>query len=277
MSDEVRDYYGAMGEKEWQRLERPEGVVELAVTTHFLAAHLPPRGRVLDLGGGPGRYSQWLVERGYETVLSDLSPALLDIARARLSTAGVEIVEADARDLSRWGDASFDAVLSLGPMYHLPLPADRERAARELARVMKVGGVAFVAWMPRYAFLRRTLANAAEQHRLTREFVRPLLDSGSFTGPAPGRFTHGYGARPQEIEPFMRAHGFQMRELIACEGIASGIEHTFAPLAEQDPARFAVALQMIIETAADPVILGFASHLLYIGEKSPGSPTTSRS
>lgn len=40
--------------------------------------------------------------------------------------------QADARDLSRWDDCSFDAVLSLGPFYHLPDPLDRAQAAREL-------------------------------------------------------------------------------------------------------------------------------------------------
>jgi SAM-dependent methyltransferase len=268
MSDEVRHYYAASSEKEWQRLTRAEGVIEFAVTTHFLAAHLPPRGRILDLGGGPGRYSQWLVERGYETVLADLSPALLAIAREKFGERALEIVEADARDLSRWADGSFDAVLSLGPMYHLPTVDDRERAARELARITRVGGVACVAWMPRYAFVRRIFANADEQHRLTREFMRPLLDSGSYTGHAPGRFTHAYGARPEDIEPFMSSHGFRMRALVACEGVASGIEQTLAPVAQHDPAGFGVALETIIETASDPALFGFASHLLYIGDRS---------
>ncbi len=59
-----------------------------------------------------------------------------------------DIIEADARDLTRWPDDSFDAALSLGPFYHLPDPADRERAAAELARVLKPGGLAFVALHP---------------------------------------------------------------------------------------------------------------------------------
>lgn len=45
--------------------------------------------------------------------------------KRRIANQIGEIVEADARDLSRWGDASFDAVLSLGPFYHLPDRLDR--------------------------------------------------------------------------------------------------------------------------------------------------------
>ena len=77
-----------------------------------------------------------------------------------------EILQADAVDLTHWADASFYAALCLGPFYHLPDPADRDRAAAELAGVLRLGGVVFVALMPRYALLRRTLqiARRAASH-----------------------------------------------------------------------------------------------------------------
>ena len=133
--DAVRGYYASFGEREWQRLTNPDdGAVEFALTKQLLARYLPPSGRILDLGGGPGRYTIWLAERGYRVVLADLSLDLLAIARTQIAAAGVDqqveaIVEADACDLGRWPDASFDAVLCQGPFYHQPDPTDRERAA----------------------------------------------------------------------------------------------------------------------------------------------------
>ncbi len=124
--DAVRAYYAQFGEREWARLTHPtDGAVEYAVNRQLLAAHLPPTGRVLDLGGGPGRYTIWLAQRGYAVTLADLSPNLLAIARERIAQAGVAhrveaVVEADACDLSRWEDGRFAAVVSLGPFYHLP-------------------------------------------------------------------------------------------------------------------------------------------------------------
>ena len=171
-SDSVRAYYANFGEREWARLESPDdGAVEFAITCHTLATHLPSEARVLDIGGGPGRYAIWLAQRGHRVVLADLSPELLSIARAKIVQAGVEamveeIVEADACDLSLWADDSFDAVLSLGPFYHLPDAEDRHSAAAELGRVLRPGGPAFVALMPRYAFLRRTLAISDERYHL---------------------------------------------------------------------------------------------------------------
>jgi SAM-dependent methyltransferase len=250
--------------------------VEFAVTCHTLVTYLPPNARVLDIGGGPGRYTIWLAQRGHRVVLADLSPELLSIALTKIEQAGVgakieEVVQADARNLSLWSDSSFDAVLSLGPFYHLPDPEDRGRAAVELGRVLRPGGVAFVALMPRYAFLRRTLAIPDERHHLAQtDFVRRLLEHGVFINDIPGRFTHGWGVRPEEVVPFFEQHGFTKLDLLAAEGLIIDIQRALYELAESDPATYQAAFDLVLRTASDPSILGMASHLLYVGRKTRG-------
>jgi ubiquinone/menaquinone biosynthesis C-methylase UbiE len=81
--DKVRAYYGSFDE--WGRLDSPEGVRELARALEFLEEKLAPGARVLDLGGGPGRYTIELARRGHRVVLADLSPAQLEIARRKLN------------------------------------------------------------------------------------------------------------------------------------------------------------------------------------------------
>jgi SAM-dependent methyltransferase len=272
--DAVRAYYASFGEREWQRLTNPDdGAVEFALTKQLLATYLPPSGRVLDLGGGPGRYTIWLAERGYQVVLADLSAELLAIARTQIAAAGVSqqveaVVEADACNLSRWPDTSFDAILCLGPFYHLPDPADRARAAEELARVLRPGGIAAVALMPRYALLRRTLALPDErQHLSDPDWRERLLQHGIFQNDVPGRFTHGYGAQPAEIGPFFAQCGLQMLILAASEGIAGGIQAEVADVLAADSSLQDIVLDILVQTATDLCILGMASHLLYIGQR----------
>jgi SAM-dependent methyltransferase len=272
--EDVRGYYDAFGEREWVRLEHPaDGAIEFAVTCHALAAHLPAGGLVLDLGGGPGRYTLWLAERGYRVVLADISPALLEIAREKVRESAAsgfveQIVEADACDLSRWPDGTFDAVLALGPFYHLPDPADRNRAGAELVRVLRPGGIAIVAVMPRYAFLRRTIAVHDERrHLLEPGFVGRVLDEGRFVNDFPGRFTGGYGVRPEEVTPFFERHGFVTRTLLACEGIVPDLQEALAEMQHEDPAAYRQALDLVLRTASDPSILGMSQHLLYIASK----------
>src|SRR4051812_27451465 len=94
--DDVRAYYDQFGEREWSRLERPEdGALEFAIHCRAIAGHLPEGARVLDIGGGPGRYALWLADQGHRVVLADLSPELLAFARARMaaSAAGVLVEE----------------------------------------------------------------------------------------------------------------------------------------------------------------------------------------
>lgn len=275
MSQEsVRAYYEQYGEREWERLARPDdGIVEHAVNQHTIARYLPPASRVLDLGGGPGRYTIWLARQGHRVTLADLSPTLLAIARREVAAAGVagqveSIIEADACDLTRWADGAFDAVLALGPFYHLPEPAARERAADELSRVLRPGGLAFVALMPRWAFLRRVIAVAAERHLLMQPgFVDRVLQEGAFVNDRPGAFTGGYGVRPEEVEPFFAGHGLACLALLASESIAPDLQESLAALATDDPAGYRAALEVLIQTAAEPSILGMSNHLLYVGQK----------
>jgi ubiquinone/menaquinone biosynthesis C-methylase UbiE len=272
--DAVRDYYDSFGEREWMRLESPDdGSVEFAITCRVLTKYLLPGSRVLDIGGGPGRYSIWLAEHGHRVVLADLSSRLLSIAHSKIQQSEArasveEIIEADACDLSHWRDISFDAVLSLGPFYHLPDPGDRDQAIAELRRVLRPGGRAFVALMPRYAFLRRTLAIPDERRHMAQpEFVSRVLERGVFNNDVPGRFTDGYGVRPEEVRSFFEGHGFATLALLAAEGIVRDNQRSLHELERNDPVTFQTVVDLILQTAHDPSIFGMAAHLLYVGTK----------
>jgi ubiquinone/menaquinone biosynthesis C-methylase UbiE len=269
----VRNYYSSFGENEWHRLTWPEGVIEFAVTTHALIKYLPKQGKILDIGGGPGRYTIWLAERGYRVVLADLSPELLQIGRVKIAEAKIQsqvedVLECDVIDLSRFNDDLFDAVLCLGPFYHLTDPADRERAASELVRVMKPEAPVFIALMSIYTFLRRTIALADEQHHLaSNEFMSRLMNEGVFFNDIPNRFTSGYGVHPQEIAPFFEKHGLKTLDLLADTGFAAPVAQQLLDLAEADPKTYQGVMEIIIDTAEDPSIWGASTHLLYVGQK----------
>ena len=268
----VKAYYASFGQREWERLERPsDGAVEFAVTTAALGRHLPPSSRILDIGGGPGRYAIWLAERGHEVVLADLSPELLEIARAQVAAARAsvtEVVEADACDLSRWPATSFDAVLSLGPFYHLVEPADRDAAARELARVVRPGGFVFVAAIARLAYLQRTLAVPDERHHLLDgEWLRRLLEDGVFENDVAGRFSLGYGMEPAELRTLFGGHGFVEVELLSAESLSAGIPREVGEALTLGGPVSEVVERLLIDLAGDERVVGSAGHLLFVATK----------
>jgi SAM-dependent methyltransferase len=270
--DAVRGYYESFGRREWQRLEQEDdGAVEFALQTRFLARWLPPGGRVLDLGGGPGRQTIWLAQHGHRVVLGDLSPTLLAIAREQIAAASVSdaveaILELDATDLSALASGSFDAVLALGPFYHLPSPADRELAAREIKRVLRPGGVLLAAVMPRYV---RLLAAVFERGAsVFPEAATLLLEEGIYHDERPGRFTGAYLFRPDEVAPFFASHGFGQLALLASQGILGLVQEEAAALRTRDPLAHERLLEVAAATAGDPSILGLSTHLLYVGRKT---------
>ncbi len=270
----VKTYYASLGEREWQRLERPaDGAVEYAVTLAAIERHLTRASAILDIGGGPGRYAIALAERGHRVTLADLSPELLEIAREKVHAAHAEarvheIVEADACDLSRWEAGSFDAALSLGPFYHLTGAREREVAARELARVVRSGGHVFVAAMPRLAFLQRTIALPDERHHLLdTDWLRRLLEDGIFENEVPGRLSLGYGVENGEIERLFEDNGFALLELISAESVSIGLESQVGEVIETGGPVSEALLRLMVDLAGDPRLLGSARHQLFVGRR----------
>ncbi|MGQ0802633.1 MAG: methyltransferase domain-containing protein [Actinomycetota bacterium] len=111
------------------------------------AVDVRPGSAVLDVATGTGHVALAAARRFGVVTGVDYVPALVETARDRAAAEGlsVEFQEGDAENLS-FPDASFDFVLSaIGVMF----TADHQRAADELARVCRPGGViGMVNWTP---------------------------------------------------------------------------------------------------------------------------------
>lgn len=258
--------YAKHAELEWERLSGGAGALEFAVTKALIERHLPGSGRVLDIGGGPGRYSQWLAERGFRVTLADAVPELLDIARERVSGID-EIVTADARDLSRWPDDSFDAVLCLGPLYHLTDAADRRRAISEVIRVLRPGGPAAFALITTYSHLRRFISRPEDHAEFADpEFLRRIMEEGIYQRAARGTF-NGYAVAPADAAKEFDGSGLQMLTLAAIQGFLSDPYpgNNLEQLRATQPAAYERIFAVLLDSTTDPTLLGAATHLLYIG------------
>jgi len=264
---EVERFYDQNPQYEWERLKRHR--TEFAVTMRALEDHLSkPPAKILDVGGGPGRYAIALSQRGYDVTLFDLSRACLDLAREKAKEAGVELAgyeHGDARDLARFDDESFDAVLLMGPLYHLLEEGDRRRAIREARRVLRPKGLIFVAFITRYAPIRWAAKHEPEWILEHRARVNELLTSGALRARPGGGFTDAHFNHPSEVRPLMEAEGFKTLDLIACEGIVSMIEEKVNELSGE---LWEAWVELNYRLGRDPSLHGAAEHLLYVGRKS---------
>ena len=144
MDEAASDYY----ERSDEQGRLGDGSLEMLRTRELLTHWLPPApAEVLDVGGGAGVYARWLAEQGYTVDLADPVQKHVDQARAA-SAQSVHplrsVTIGDARALAR-PDGSADAVLLLGPLYHLVEEDDRARALAEAFRVLRPGGVVVAA------------------------------------------------------------------------------------------------------------------------------------
>ena len=268
----MREYYKGAASRERERLLRSTaGRIELAVNLRIIRQHLGRASRVLDLGGGTGRYAIPLAEDGHKVVLADLSPELLQVAREEIRRSPgaanvVRVLEADARDLSRFRDCSFDAVLSMGPFYHLTRQEDRVRAAGEMARVLRPAGFAFVAYMPRTTLLRYKVALSAAAGRGEPGELRDALQAGVHVAREPGRFTEGYYPVPGEMQTLLLRAGIQTVRSVASEGIAATLDEGAPDLWSEGDA-FEELLEVCMQTAEEPTLEGATTHMLLVGRK----------
>ena len=108
---------------ESQRLQEGASQIERVRTQEIISRYIPrPPAIVFDIGGGPGVYSFWLAQQGYEVHLIDATPLHIELARqTALTQPGTPLAEievGDARNVKR-ADTSVDVALIMGPMYHL--------------------------------------------------------------------------------------------------------------------------------------------------------------
>jgi len=259
--DEIREHY-ARGE-ERDRLLSPFGQVEFARTCEILERALPPApAAVADVGGGPGRYALWLAERGYTVHHRDLVQLHVEQLSADAAARGVKVESriADARDLDL-ADASVDAVLMLGPIYHLPTRDDRVRALAEAGRVVRPGGPVFAVAISRWAA--RLHGEVAEQlgdeFTLMHEAVEVVERTGRLMPLVEGSFS-AYCHRPDELRDEVLAAGLDLVDLVGVEGIAFALSDLGERLKE--PAQREIVFDAARALERIPELLGLSPHPL---------------
>ena len=274
MIDDVSDieamYDSDLG-REDSRLDRHH--LEYDITWRYLTRYLPPTGAILEIGAATGRYTLALCRAGYSVTAVDLSAALLDACRRRLAAERLpgqaRFVVADARDLGAVADAGFDAVLLMGPLYHLVVEEDRKAALRQATDRLRDGGVLFSAFISRLGILGDLLHKMPEWIE-EREHVRSFLDRGRRPDDAPRGGFRGYFARAEEIVPLHEALGLQTLALAGVEPAISADDESYNCL---QSLRRELWLDLLFEIGTEKAIVGASRHLLYVGRK--GGSTSS--
>lgn len=268
MTDDVSDittYYNSDPEREHSRLNRHQ--LEYDLTWRYLNQYLPSRGSILEVGAATGTYTLELAKRGYTLTSVDLSATLLDECRKKIANEGLEkqvrLVVADARDLSQITEKGFDAVLLMGPLYHLVEEADRMVALKEVFNRLREGGIIFSSFISRFGIMGDLLKDIPGWIEDQTE-VQSLIVQGRRPDDYPRGGFRGYFAKASEIVPLHEALGFETLVLAGVEPAISADDVSYSKLQGKQRQLW---LDLLYEISTEKSIIGASRHLLYIGKK----------
>ena len=266
--DDVSDiaaFYSSESERESSRLERHQ--LERDLTWCYLNQYLPSQGSLLEVGAATGRYTLELARRGYTLTAVDLSATLIEECRKSLADEGLErqvrLIVADARDLSKVTEKEFDAVLLMGPLYHLIVEADRKLALKEAFDRLREGGLIFSAFISRLGVMSDLLKDVPHWIEDQAD-VRSMLEKGRRSDDAPPGGFRGYFARVSEIAPLHEAVGFETLKVVGVEPTISTDDESYNRLQGRQRQLW---LDLLYELSTEMSIMGASRHLLYIGRK----------
>jgi len=269
--ESTAQYFDAYAEKEWDRLTAtPFQEVSLHVHTHYLRKHIQPDWRVLEIGAGPGRFTQLLAELGARVVVSDLSPVQVALnrqfaTRLGFATAVEDWRQVDVSDLSDFPDGSFDAVLAYGGPFSYVLDR-RNTALAECRRVLRPGGKLLLSVMSLWGTMHRFLQGVLD---VPEAYNRRIVSTGDLT-PATnpqrsGHFMHLFHAG--ELREFLAGGGFDVLEMSASACLSIHWDDYLVTI-RQDSQLWQELLWMELQATAAPGSWNMGSHLLSIAQLS---------
>lgn len=245
--------------------------LEFITACALLERFLPSGGTVLDSCAGTGVYAFHLADKGYKVTAGDLIAANvekmeqrqrermqkerlqkedLDRGQQQAKTPCLErIYHGNALELSRFEDHSFDAVLLMGGLYHLPDEADRLRAVRESLRLLRDGGVLACTYMNRYGVIMNDCAGDMDNLPDVMRFLQTGRD-GVF-----------YASTPEEMRQLMETCGAAVLCHASLDGMAILMSETTRLLSAEGSLRWR---QYHLATCETPSLLGAGYHNMII-------------
>jgi len=244
---------------EYERLDRSLlHRAEFVLTAELLDEFVVPDADVLDAGAGPGRYAEHLLRRGCRVGLTDLSAESLrlSLCEQRVEPRNTDGVlccrQGSATDLGWLSSDSFDAVLLMGPLYHLATHDERRAVLQEAWRVLR----------PR--------RHPCRLVRLALQPLREAVEEGDQReverlragGPTMHMGMQQYRGWPSEARDALAEAGFEVLRMRNLQGLAALLPRD--TIDTQDPEVFFAMLRATCEL---PDLLGATLHFVCVARR----------
>ena len=266
INSEIEDFYAQTSEE--NRLELGLGPLEFERNKELIQRYLPKKAVIVDVGGGPGVYSEWLANFGHDVYLVDPVEKHIKQANKRSAKAKKPFKNnlGESRKLD-FADNFADVVILHGPLYHLQLKQDRIKSIAEAKRVLKPKGIALGFAINHSASTIAALLNgfihAPEIFRMCKE----ELISGVHTPPKsmPGVLPAAYFHTPDELKAEFEEAGLVYLDTYAVEGMIWLDKNYFE--SRSDPKKKQTMMELMQITEKDQSLLSLSPHMMVAGKK----------
>ena len=253
--DRTRAVYEEVFTREQDRITGEGLWLERLTTLHVLGQELQPSSSVLDLGCGTGVYALPLAQAGHQVRAVDLVPHHIEQLKEQAGHGlSLQAICQDAQSaVDELADYSMDAVLCLGPMYHLRSLEERLALLRGCKRVLKPGGRIFVSFINNDWVIATMTLDTEDPGYIT----EGDYDPGSFRCED---FPFVFHTLSQADEEMAQA-GLSVRRRINADGLNEMLREKFMAFSEEQRGAW---FRFHLYTCEQPCHLGACNHWLFV-------------
>lgn len=267
ISRDIELFYNRASEE--TRLNKGMGVFEFERIKTLIEKYIPAiSSKIIDVGGGTGKYSEWLAKKGHEVHLVEPVHKHIIMAKDRANKLKnkYSVYLGEARNLD-FPDNFADIIILHGPLYHLQKREDREKAIREAKRVVKTNGIIFGFSINYTASTLVGLLQGLIHKGTFFNMCKEELTTGIHNPPNdfPWLLAEAYYHKPHELKDEFVKQDLTFINIYAVEGMAWLDKNYFLSLL--DTKKRKILMELIQITENDSYLLPFSPHMMIVVKK----------
>ncbi|PWN58542.1 class I SAM-dependent methyltransferase [Chryseobacterium viscerum] len=251
------------------RLEKGMGIFEFERIKSLIEKHIhSSSSKIIDIGGGTGKYSEWLANKGHQVHLVEPVSKHIKIAQNRASKLKnkFSVHLGESKNLDFQNDFA-DLIILHGSLYHLQKEEDRELAIKEAKRVLKNDGIILGFAINYTASTLAGLLNGLIHKKTFFQMCKKELTTGIHNPPDdfPWLLAEAYYHRPEQLKDEFMKQELTYLNTYAVEGMAWLDKDYFANMLNDEKKK--TLLELIQVTENDSYLLPFSPHMMIAVKK----------
>lgn len=267
ISRNIEVFYNKASEE--TRLNKGMGIFEFERIKSLIDKYIPfSASKIIDIGGGTGKYSEWLAEKGHQVHLVEPISKHIKIAQNRANKLKnkFSVHLGESRKLE-FPNNYADLIILHGPLYHLQKKEDRDLTICEAKRVLKNDGIILGFAINYTASTLVGLLNGLIHKKPFFEMCKEELITGMHNPPDdfPWLLAEAYYHKPEQLKDEFINQELIYLNTYAVEGMAWLDKEYFANMLNHK--RQKTLLELVQITENDSYLLPFSPHMMIAVQK----------